>query len=510
MSAPSPRTPFDLIPSTLAAGRLGVPAVVFFVMSAATPLTVVAGVVTTGYATTGLVGIPVAFLAVGALLAVFSVGYVAMARRMANAGAFYSYIAQGIGRPAGVGAAWVALLSYNALQVGLYGAIGAAVTPLLQQFFGITAWWWVVALAAWAVTATLGLLRVDVNGTILAVLLVAEVVVILVYSVADLANPAGGTITTAPLSPANLTGDGVGAILVLAVLGFVGFESAVVFSEESKDPRRTVRVATYVAVGGTAALYALASWAMVAATGPEDITARSQADGPELIFNLADAHLGPTMVSIGRALFATSIVAAMISFHNTTARYMFALGRERVLPAGLARTARRSNAPRNASLTQSTIGLTVIITYAIGGWEPVVHLFFLAGTSGGLGVLALITATGAAVPAYFTRHPGGENLWRRRVAPLTALAGLLIVLTLAVTTFDTLLGVPPGHWLAWFVPTTLLLTGVAGTAWGHRLRATRPEVYDAIGLGAKATTRLPLIPAPGPAAATFTHRAVRP
>ncbi|HTF09630.1 MAG TPA: hypothetical protein VK659_15790, partial [Asanoa sp.] len=47
------------VTGSLAAGRLGVPAVLFFVMSAATPLTVVAGVVTTGFATTGLIGIPV-------------------------------------------------------------------------------------------------------------------------------------------------------------------------------------------------------------------------------------------------------------------------------------------------------------------------------------------------------------------------------------------------------------------------------------------------------------------
>lgn len=83
----------------------------------------------------------------------------------------------------------------------------------------------------------------------------------------------------AALSPGNLIGPGVGAILALAVLGFVGFESAVVFSEESKDPRRTVPTATYIAVGGTALLYAFGSWAMTVATGPDQIVARSRAEG---------------------------------------------------------------------------------------------------------------------------------------------------------------------------------------------------------------------------------------
>ena len=104
----------DSVSRTLAHNRLGVPAVVFFVISAATPLTVVAGVITTGFAVTGIIGLPIAFVAMALLLALFSVGYVAMSRHITNAGAFYTYVTHGLGRPAGVGAAWMALFAYNA------------------------------------------------------------------------------------------------------------------------------------------------------------------------------------------------------------------------------------------------------------------------------------------------------------------------------------------------------------------------------------------------------------
>jgi amino acid transporter len=140
MSPSRPATRPSNVSTALAADRLGVPAVVFFVMSAATPLTVVAGVVTTGYAVTGITGLPVAFIVIGAVLALFCVGYVSMARHVTNAGAFYAYISRGIGRPVGVAGAWVAVVAYNALQVGLYGAIGAATTPLLNAWFGIDEW----------------------------------------------------------------------------------------------------------------------------------------------------------------------------------------------------------------------------------------------------------------------------------------------------------------------------------------------------------------------------------
>jgi hypothetical protein len=73
----------------LARDRLGVPAVLFFVLAGVAPLTVAAGVIPTAYATTGLTGIPAAFLLVAVVLAVWATGYVAMTRHITNAGAFY-------------------------------------------------------------------------------------------------------------------------------------------------------------------------------------------------------------------------------------------------------------------------------------------------------------------------------------------------------------------------------------------------------------------------------------
>lgn len=433
----------------LAADRLGVPSVVFFVMSAATPLTVVAGVVTTGYAVTGITGLPVAFVVIGAVLALFCVGYVSMARHVANAGAFYAYISRGIGRPVGVAGAWVALVAYNALQVGLYGAIGAATTPLLNGWFGLDVAWWVVALCAWAIVAVLGLQHVDVNGRVLAVLLVAEVAVIVLFSLANLANPADGALRLDTLDPSALFAPGVGAILALGVLGFVGFEGAVVYSEEARDPQRTVRVASYVAVGVIAGLYTLSSWAMSVATGPDAIVEQSQTHSTELIFTLAGSHLGGVVVDVGRVLFVTSVLAAMISFHNTTARYVFALGRERVLPEILGRTSPRTGSPKLGSIIQSGAGFVVIALYAVAGWDPVVQLFFWGGTAGGLGVLLLIATTSIAIIVYFLRHHSGETLWRRFVAPIFAATALVTVVVLALSNFSTLLGVEPTSPLRW-------------------------------------------------------------
>ncbi|MEU7871256.1 APC family permease [Dactylosporangium sp. NPDC049140] len=491
----------DVVARTLARDRLGVPAVVFFVMSAAAPLTVVAGLVTTGFAVTGVTGIPLAFLVVGAVLALFSVGYVAMARRVANAGAFYAYVTQGLGRPFGVAAAWLALVAYNGLQVALYGLIGAAVKPLLSDWAGINVPWWAVALIAWSVVAVLGMLRVDVNGKVLALLLLAEIAVMVVFDIADLLHPAGGTVTFDTLKPSSLFVSAVGAVFVLGYLGFVGFESSVAFAEECKDPRRTVRVATYISVGLIAGLYALSAWAMSVAAGPDQIVAASREQGPEVVFNLAAAQLGGPAADVGHVLLVTSALAALISFHNLIARYTFALGREHVLPGWLGTTS-HSGAPQLGSMLQSTIALTVIIIYVAAGWDPVSHLFFLVGTSGGYGVLLLITTTALAVIVYFARHRTFDTVWRRLVAPTLAAIALLIITALATVKFDVLLNVAADSPLRWVIPAGYVAVALVGVGWAMILKTTRPDVYATIGLGAKAATAGLGLTAPGPRPAT--------
>ena len=472
--------------TALARDRLGVAAVVFFVMSAAAPLTVVAGVVPTGLAVTGLTGISIAFLTVAVVLAIFAVGYVAMARHIANAGAFYAYIAQGIGRPVGVGASWVALLAYNMFQVASYGGFGAIAQPLFADWFGIDVQWWVLALVVWALTAVLGVMDVAVNGKVLATLLVAEIVVVFAFSVADIFSPSFSA-SSAPVDLGSLVGAGSGALLVMAVTGFVGFEQSVVFSEESRDPRRTVARATYISVVLIAVLYGFAAWAMMSAAG-DDVVGRAGAEGPDLFFNVASDQLGSAALHIGHALFLTSLVAAMISFHNIIARYAFSLGREGVLPRAFGRTVPGTGAPKNGSLAQSALGLVVIVLYAVNGWDPLVNLFFWGGSGGGIGVLLLVTLTSVAVIGYFARNPHGESLWHRVGAPVIGSVLLLVMSYLALSNIATLFGVEPGSRLTWMVPLAFGILLVAGALWALILRSSRPQVYHGIGLGARSAT----------------------
>ena len=103
---------------------LGLIAVTFMVISAAAPLTGVAGAVPIAFLLGNGTGIPATFLLMTVIMLAFSAGYVAMSRHVTNAGAFYAYAARGLGGRMAGAVAIIAVVAYNAMQFGLIGLLG--------------------------------------------------------------------------------------------------------------------------------------------------------------------------------------------------------------------------------------------------------------------------------------------------------------------------------------------------------------------------------------------------
>ena len=467
---------------------LGVPALVFMIIAASAPLTVVAGGIPSNFAVTENVGIPLSFIVLGVCLLLFAVGYAAMSSHIRNAGAFYAYIAQGIGRATGVGAAWVALISYNAMQIGIYGLFGFASASFVNGKFGANVPWWVPALVGFVIVGWLGINKVDLSAKIIGVLVGLEFLAVIAFDVVSFAvSPEG--ISGAGLDPSNLFTAGVGAALAFSMAAFMGFESAAIYSEEAKDPTRSIARATYIAVGIISLFYAFSAWAMTIGTGPGQIIAQSQQYGPDLLFVFLSGH-GTVIVSdIAQVLFITSLLAALIACHNAVARYVFSLGRESVLPRSFARVNTR-HAPVAGSLTQSALALVMLIVFAIAGTSselgelyPVLTFFTWLTNTAAFGLVLLLVLISVAVIGYFRRHAAGYSLWTRLVAPGLAALTLGTVFVLIVVNFNVLIGSDGFSPLSWILPALAVVPGIAGLFWGLRLKRDRPEIYRGIGFG---------------------------
>ena len=469
--------------------RLGVPAVTFMIIAASAPLTVLAGGVTTTFAVTGVTGVPLSFLLLGATLAVFAVGYAAMSRHVVNAGAFYSYVAQGISRPVGVGVSMVALMAYNLMQVGIYGLFGFTVSSLINERFGATVPWWIPVLVCIAVVAFLGVNRVDLSAKVLGVLVGLEFLVVIVYDVVSFAVAPEG-VSGAPLSPENLFVPGVGAVLSFGIAAFMGFESAAIYGEESKDPKHTVPRATYTAVAIIAIFYAVSSWAMAVGVGPSAVVDASATQGPDLMFGFLGEHSGVLFADLARLLFVTSLFAALVSFHNAAARYFFSLGREQVLPRMLGAVRRHSGAPYAGSLAQTTIAVVVTVAFAIAGTGsplgdlyPVLTMFTWLTNNGAMGLVLLMTIVSLAVIGFFRKTKHDAGIWTRLIAPSLGFLLLAAIFVLIVANFNVLLGQNETNALTFILPATLMVPGFVGVVWALLLRRRRPAVYRRIGHG---------------------------
>lgn len=118
-------------------GSLGLWSIIFFVIAAASPLTGVVGGLPVAFMAGNDSGVPGVYVVAGVLLVVFSFCFVAMSRYVVNAGAFYSYIAQGLGINSGMAGLSVALLAYTSIQLSVTAMFGFFSAQFVQSHFGV-------------------------------------------------------------------------------------------------------------------------------------------------------------------------------------------------------------------------------------------------------------------------------------------------------------------------------------------------------------------------------------
>ena len=464
----------------LARNELGPVSIALFVVAAAAPLSVMAGVGPLAIQLGGL-GAPGGYLIGGLLMAVFAVGFVAMARHIPNAGAFYAYIGRGLGRPLGAGAALFATFAYNALEICFVGVFGYFAATTFAEVLGIdVAWQWWSALCI-ALIAFLGYRRVTLSATVLGVMLGLEVAILLVLAVPVILQGGETGLTLVTFDPANIFTSGVGALFVLSFGAFIGFESTAIYSEEARDPRRTVARATFLAVAFLGLFYTLIMWMIVVAFGPDGALVIATDDPAGMFFVAMDQYVGGVSTDVMRLLIVTSAFAATLAFHNAAARYHFALGREHILPRALARANPHTGAPAAGSLAQTVISIVVIGICMIIGADPYLEIFLWPGSMGILAVLALQTLCSLAVVAYFRSRARGEDgpaesVWATTIAPVAATIGLAITCYLIVRNFDLLTAASAGTNLALLLPLPVIFA--AGVVRALQIKRTDPAHYE--------------------------------
>ena len=461
--------------------------VVFLVIAAAAPLAAMVGNVPLALIDGNGVGLPVAFLIATLVLLCFSVGYAAMSRRVVNTGAFYTYIARALGKPAGIGSAYVAVVAYAGLTCGLVGAFGYF-TRLVLLELGVDIPWYVYSAVAVAIIGALGYRSADLSAKVLGTLMIAEFSVLVVFDVLVVGEHGSNAFPAVSFTGAQVFSGSIGIALMFAFTSFVGFESAALYGEETKNPERSIPRATYIAVVTIGIFYILTTWIIIGAAGGTQAPELAGEQLGNFVFNLIQSAGGTVLYDLAAVLFCTSVLASALALHNAASRYLFALGRERVVPARLGHYHPRHQSPYVASLWVTGLAAVSTLVMALLGADP----YTVFATSfiglGTLGIIALQAAAALAVVVFFWRRPD-RNLWRCIIAPLIGFAGLATGFVLAVLHYSTLTG--STNVLVDAVPALLIVAGIAGVVVALRLRRRQPAVYSAVAASALRQQRGP-------------------
>lgn len=465
---------------------LGVAAVTFLVVSAAAPLTAVAGGVPLSMLLGNGPGIPLTFLLVTAILLMFSVGYVAMARHIRNAGAFYAYTARGLGGMMGGAAAMVAILAYNAMQIGVFGLFGAATSGLFAGF-GLTLPWWVWTYVGIAVVAVLGYRRVDLSAKVLTVLVILEYLVVLVIDAAILFTGGDSGLSAAPFTPSAFMSGTPAIGILFCFAAFIGFEATTIYSEEAREPHRTVPRATYISVLIIGLFYMLTSWLMVNGAGVDKLVPELQGlqDPTTFLFLLADRYVGNGIGTIMGILLVTSLFAGVLAFHNGVARYLYVAGREGLLPKSLGVTHPVFQSPHVGSVVQTVTAVLVVALFAVTDQDPVLGLFSWLTNVGTLAIMLLMTFTAFAIVAFFGRNADleGNPMVTKALPIVTGIIMAALVIYIAVN-FGSIAGA--SGFLAVFLPGLVVIAALIGLLLAARLKSANLAGFARLGAGQEA------------------------
>jgi len=461
--------------TTLRKNALGVAGIVFLVLAAVAPLTgtiVVAGL---AIALGNGGGTPMSFLLVAVILLLFAVGYAQMSKQLVNAGGFYAFVVKGLGRTGGLVAGLIATLGYNFFVVGTIGTSGFFMQIIIADLTGLDLHWYIWGLLSIVASFLMGRRGIDFSSKILGVALVLEVSMLVVFDISVLVQTG---FDVAAFSPAAVFSGSLPIGLLLAATGFLGFEATALFSEEARNPLKTIPRATYAAIIAIAVILGVTSWALVSATGVAQAqgTALEHLANGDLVFALAEQYLGHPAVVVMQILLLVSLFAAMLAFHNAATRYLFALGRARILPGALART-RTTGSPQVAGIVQAAFAALVALCFALAGVDPITTLVPAMLGFGTLSLIVLQALAALSVIVTFRRQRD-PRIWTTLVAPGIGFLGLLCIATLAVFNFNIVAG--SDALAVNLLPLLLVIALVGGLIYAEYLRARKPAIYDGL------------------------------
>jgi amino acid transporter len=475
---------------TLKRGAIGLVGVVFMVVAFSAPITAMTGNLPVAVGFGNGLGAPAGFIIATIVLTVFSIGFVALARHITAAGAFYTFVSRGWSRIPGLPSGIMPMFTYMTMEAGLVGIFAAFANQAFNSQFGLDLPWEIYAVIGLVAIAVLSHFDISVAAKVLGVVLVAEILMLTLTAVAGLIHhPDGMSFTSlnpaTALSTNGVAGGVVGLGLLMAFWSWVGFESTAIYGEESKNPKKIVPQATLIAVIGIGAFYTFIAWGVIVGNGPDKAVELASSANPfDLLYVPTQEYLGSWAVTVYEWLVLGGSFACALAIHNSAARYLFAFGRDGLLPRQLGQAHPKHRSPWIASIVQSVFAAILLVVCSVSGSDPYADLFVLVAILATLCLLVVQTLCSVTTIVYFhvkKEHPETAAWWRTILCPIVGAAGMLYVIYLMMTNMQAAAGSASETLFFKMIPYILVGLLLGSMALALYWRKARPDLYDRIG-----------------------------
>lgn len=308
--------------------------------------------------------VPLVYI-IGVLAMLFTAfSYSHMSKEFPYAGSVYSYVQRGLNPHIGFIAGWLILADYILVPALLYAFAGLWMSGILPQ----------VPAFVWTLLFILCNTLINVRGITLTartnmIMFWMQIITLIVFVIIAVkyvfANGQGtGGLSMAPFFQAEHVDFGfIATATSIAVLGFLGFDGISTLAEESKDPVKTVGKATVGSIIIIGLIFLVQVY-MAALVHPA-----YESLSPDMgFFEIAREAGGPLFYTLLILVNVVAVgVAVTLNAQSATARILYSMGRENLLPFGrqLSQIHPKYQTPVHATLFSAIFSFVVTLTMSL-------------------------------------------------------------------------------------------------------------------------------------------------
>jgi amino acid transporter len=431
--------------------------------------------------------VPLAFAAVTLAMLPTAASFAVMNARRPSAGSVFTWMWEATSPPVGLWLGWVLFIGYTVGTILMPVMFGLFFNSLLNVLsIGASKWTAIGAgLASVVIVGYMTKHDIRISARLTAVFIAIEAGFVALFAVyIAIKQAVNGSFTLAPFDPGNATAGWTGFqnALLFAILAIAAFDIVAPVAEETKTPRRLVPRATIYVTIGAGVYWVLTSFAFIISEPAATMAKFVNSGEFTPIYLVAKDYLGALKILVPLTGI-TAVFAAFTAISIAAARVLYAISREGLAPAALAKVDNKHRIPWNAHLV--VLWAVAIVPVLIVLWQHGSPLLAFAwiGQAYVFFVLIPYTLTCVANILHHAREGRADfHIMWTAVLPVVAIVinayifykNFIKTLLIDATDFTTQSSIPTICFAAAVVAVFLAGAGVARSA----QRGRRPHVFS--------------------------------